>query len=309
MRELRAQLEPYARSLVSVRIEGETGVGKELVARALHEASERRAGPFVALNCGALPEGLAEVELFGHVRGAYTGAVGERVGLVGEANGGTLMLDEVEDLPSSMQGKLLRLLQEGGGTVRWEVEACAWPTFGSWRRGNRSLVAMVEEGAFRRDLFYRLDVLRMPVPPLRDRLTDLPELVAHFVGAPRARGAGLAAGPVSNMPPAWVLTALAEHDWPGNVRELQNFVERARAIASASGWPDGWHRATAALPLRQPPPPPEPRADPEVDGERMELESLLSRHRWHRTAVARELGVSRVTLWRRMRRCGLVRGS
>ena len=170
---------------------------------------------------------------------------------------------------------------------------------------------MVEEGLFRRDLFYRLDVLRMPVPPLRDRLSDLPELVAHFVGAPPLRGAGRVHLPAAMLPPAWVLAALAEHDWPGNVRELQNFVERARAIASGSDWRAGWLRAIAGLSLR-------PRSvvshvcspedvGRELDGEREELESVLVHYRWHRQAVAQALGISRVTLWRRMRRLGLVR--
>lgn len=299
MRVVRSDVRRCGRSEAPVRIEGETGVGKELVARAIHACSARSLGPFVAVNCGALPEALAEVELFGHVRGAYTGAAADRPGLVEHACGGTLMLDEVEDLPASIQGTLLRLLQEkeyrpvGTATARRaDVRLLA--------ASNRNLEGMVESGALRADLFYRLDVLRVDVPPLRERLDDIEPLVHHML----ARRAGR----VDVDPPfpdEWA--EMRRHAWPGNVRELENFVERARVVAEVAGWRAGWSAALAALS------PERSRVAPSVvaessrgDLERVRLERLLDRHRWKREAVAQALGVSRVTLWRRMRRHGLI---
>jgi len=316
MSEVRAAVRRCGRSVAPVRIEGETGVGKELVARAIHAASDRARGPFVALNCGALPEALAEAELFGHVRGAFTGASGDRSGLVEHAAGGTLMLDEVEDLPRSIQGKLLRLIQEGEyrpvGTARVrlaDVRILA--------ASNRDLGAMVEDGGFRRDLFYRLDVLRVRVPALRERASDVAALVEHLLARKEAhllarketqtvrRGFAQAVAPL----PAEI-AEMQRYEWPGNVRELENFVERARAVAEAAGWRAGWASAIAQLPA------PGEATDaalsvvvaesPPRDAERVALERLLGRHRWRRETVARELGISRVTLWRRMRRHGLI---
>lgn len=301
MREVRAVVRRCARSDAPVRIEGETGVGKELVARSIHTQSPRRNAPFVAVNCGALPESLAEAELFGHVRGAYTGAASDRAGLVEHAKGGTLLLDEVEDLPRPIQGKLLRLLQEGEyrpvGTARVrhaDVRLLA--------ASNRDLGSMVDAGSFRPDLFYRLDVLRVTVPPLREREDDVVALLSHLL----ARGRGLRR---AEFPREAELARLRMYPWPGNVRELDNFVERARAVAEIAGWRAGWvsaleeletatssAREEAAVVAESP---------PEVPG-KAELERLLARHRWHRESAARELGVSRVTLWRRMRRCGLL---
>ncbi len=299
---VRTEVRRCARSEAPVRIEGETGVGKELVARSIHDASPRGRGPFVAVNCGALPEGLAEAELFGHVRGAYTGAGGDRAGLIEHAAGGTLLLDELEDLPLAVQGKLLRLVQEGEyrpvgtpRTRRADVRLLA--------ASNRDLAAMVEEGRFRRDLYYRLDVLRVRVPPLRARPSDVGALIVHLV---RRRDGGGADAAMLPLPHEWV--RLSSYAWPGNVRELENVVERARVVADVSGWRAGWAAAVAQLDgvgfehgadaaVAEP---------PSVDPERVALEALLGRHRWRREAAARELGISRVTLWRRMRRAGLI---
>lgn len=299
---VQAAVRRCGRSEAPVRIEGETGVGKELVARAIHASSARRKGPFVAVNCGALPENLVEAELFGHVRGAYTGAAGDRPGLVEHARGGTLMLDEVEDLPAPIQGTLLRLLQEKEyrpvGTAsarRADIRLLA--------ASNRNLEAMVVSGAFRADLFYRLDVLRVDVPPLRDRLDDIEALVRHMLAR---RGL---VEPFGETPLADEFDEMRRYSWPGNVRELENVVERACVFAEVAGWRAAWNAALSALTAR-----PEPRPTPPTvvaessfeDLERGRLERVLDRHRWRREAAARALGISRVTLWRRMRRYGLI---
>jgi two-component system response regulator PilR (NtrC family) len=305
IRRVRAEVRLYAASAACVLVEGETGVGKELVARALHDEGPRASGPFVPVNCGALPEHLVESELFGHVRGAFTGAHRDHPGLVELAARGTLFLDEIEDLPLVLQGKLLRLLQEGeyrpvGGAraKRAEVRVIA--------ACNTDLGEMVAERRFRRDLFFRLNVLRISVPPLRARCEDLPALLAHLAERcarehPMARYA---------PPSAEQLEILAEHPWPGNVRELANLVECAAVHAAPAGWPQGWAAALARLErdARHATSLAEDTAlalEPECAAERRALESLLARHRWRREAAARELGVSRVTLWRRMRRAGL----
>jgi two-component system response regulator PilR (NtrC family) len=309
MESVRVLLRRYARSRASVLVEGETGVGKELVARALHVESARAAGPFVPINCGALPEHLVESELFGHVRGAFTGAHRDHPGLVEHAERGTLFLDEVEDLPLGLQGKLLRLLQESEyrpvGAMRArraDVRVVA--------ASNTELHALVGERRFRRDLFYRLNVLRLVVPPLRERLDDLPALLAHLAATGAAAGEARTRAFVGPSPEQ--LEVMRAHSWPGNVRELGNVVERAAVVACASGWSAGWDAALAqleALPARAGATATAPvipaagvAADPE---ERRVLLRLLERHRWRRAAAAREIGVSRVTLWRRMRRAGL----
>jgi transcriptional regulator with PAS, ATPase and Fis domain len=291
-----------------VLIMGETGVGKELVARALHAASQRRAEPFVAINCGALPEPLVEAELFGHARGAYTGAHAERLGLVEHARRGTVFLDEVEDLPLSVQGKLLRLIQEGTyrplGTVR-ERSADVRLVAAS----NRDLESMVAEGRFRRDLYYRLDVLQIRVPPLRERLSDLPSLIAHLmIRRADAEKSPLASCELERAGPLPAeLEVMRCHAWPGNVRELENVVERVRATAAVAGWRVGWAAVLAGLESREMAVSLQSteRDAGGTDQERLVLEKALLRHRWRRAEAARELGVSRVTLWRRMRRVGL----
>ena len=221
MRKLRAALERLAEQDVSILIHGESGTGKELVARALHERGPRRGKRFVALNCGAIPEALIDSELFGHVRGAFTGATTDRPGVFVEADGGTLFLDEIGDMPLAVQARLLRVLQEsevrpvgGSGVRRIDVRVVA--------ASHVELADAVAQGRFREDLYYRLNVVTVRVPPLRDRAGDLPLLAAHLL----KKHAG--ATPPALAPEA--LDALSAYGWPGNVRELENALLHAIAL-------------------------------------------------------------------------------
>jgi two-component system response regulator AtoC len=212
----------------TVLVTGESGSGKELIASLIHEASPRKSAPFVAVNCGAIPEQLLESELFGHARGAFTGAVENRSGLFEEADGGTLFLDEIGELPVPLQVKLLRALQEGevrrvgdNSPRKVDVRVIA--------ATSRDLETEVKTGRFRADLFYRINVVRIPLPPLRDRREDIPELVRHFIGVFNKRLA-LA---ITGVTPA-AMRLLMEYAWPGNVRELVNVVERAMVLADGA---------------------------------------------------------------------------
>ena len=217
--------EKAAASAIPVLIEGESGVGKELIARAIHGSGDRRAKPFVAVNCGAMPENLVESILFGHEKGAFTGATEKHTGKFVEADGGTLFLDEVGELPPAAQVKLLRALQEGevepvGGrkTVKVDVRIIS--------ATNRDLIADVKAGRFREDLFYRLHVFPISVPPLRQRREDIPELARHFL----ARFAAEEGKRVRGIS-AEALALLAAYRWPGNVRQLENAIFRAVVLA------------------------------------------------------------------------------
>ncbi|HLV68100.1 MAG TPA: sigma-54 dependent transcriptional regulator [Polyangiaceae bacterium] len=212
-----------APSTATVMILGESGTGKELIARFIHEKSSRASGPFVAVNCAAIPEGILEAELFGHERGAFTGAVTRREGRFARARGGTLFLDEIGELSPQVQVKILRVLQEGeyepvGGRVEKSDARIVAAT-------NRDLLAEVESGRFREDLYYRLNVIAITAPPLRARREDIPLLVDHFLGLYcRKNGRPrLGVGPE-------VLQKLADYSWPGNVRELENVIERAAVL-------------------------------------------------------------------------------
>ncbi|NVB78580.1 MAG: sigma-54-dependent Fis family transcriptional regulator [Kofleriaceae bacterium] len=221
MRKLRASLERLGEQDVPILIQGESGTGKELVARALHDRGPRRRKRFVALNCGAIPETLIDSELFGHIKGAFTGATTDRAGVFVEADGGTLFLDEIGDMPLAVQARLLRVLQEsevrplgGSGVRKVDVRVIA--------ASHVDLAQAVEHGRFRQDLYYRLNVVVLRVPPLRERLDDLPLLAAHFL----AKHGG--ASPPSLAPDA--LEAMTSYTWPGNVRELENAVLHAIAL-------------------------------------------------------------------------------
>lgn len=220
MIRLREKIADYAATDADVLIHGETGTGKEMVARSLHEASARRAGRFVAINCGALPDNLIESELFGHQPGAFTGAAKKRVGRIAHADGGTLFLDEIESMPIDLQIKLLRVLQDrvvvplgGNDDVPVDVRVLA--------ATKADLRALADQGRFREDLFYRLDVLSVDIPPLRERKEDIPLLFQHFVNL----ACDKYNKPSIELSPR-IVASLMLHDWPGNVRELQNSAMR-----------------------------------------------------------------------------------
>src|SRR5918996_2510375 len=226
MQRVKEMLGRVAPAEVSVLIEGESGTGKELAAAAIHRDSPRRQAPFVPVNCAAVPANLLESEFFGHVRGAFSGAVSESLGLFRSAHGGTIFLDEIGELPLGLQAKLLRVLQEGevrpvGGAKTFKVDVRLIAAT------NRRLDEAVREGRFRQDLFYRLDVVRIQLPPLRERKADLPILVHHFLKRLNARYGRDVQGVTAD-----VMTALRGHDFPGNVRELENLLERAYALGA-----------------------------------------------------------------------------
>ena len=288
---LRAEVARVARRDVSVLITGESGVGKEIVAREIHRGSRRRGRPFVAVNCCALTDSLLESELFGHEKGAFTGATARKLGRFERARGGTLFLDEIGDAPAGTQAKLLRVLQErefervgGVETLRVDVRVIA--------ATNRDLAALRERGEFRDDLFHRLNVLPLRVPPLRERSSDVP-LLARVLCA----RSGLAL--------SWTDAALARlraHPWPGNVRELENTVERLGVLCEGDGLVT-LERVEAALDG-----PGGCGATRRVAFERDErdrYEALLVARRWNVSAVARALGISRGALRHRMRKYGL----
>ena len=270
-----------ADSVSTVLITGESGTGKELVARAIHEESPRRNGPFVSINCGAVPETLMESELFGHVKGAFTGAVANTVGLFSAAAGGTLFLDEVTEVPSSVQVKLLRAIQEReirrvGDTrdIKVDVRLIA--------ASNRDVAKAVADGVLREDLFYRLNVIPIHLPPLRERREDIPLLVAHFV---RRLSAELGR-PVRSVTPE-ALAILETYRWPGNVRELENVIERALVLGSgdrldAPGLPPDLRRPRDVQDVAV-----------EIPEDGLDLEATLSQieHRYIQTALARTGGV------------------
>jgi len=285
--QVRELVRTAARTDAHVLIEGETGTGKEVVARAIHALGRRGTGPFVPVNCAAIPETLAESEFFGHARGAFTGTVQERPGVLHLADRGTLFLDEVEDLALALQAKLLRVVQDhevrplGASTARRvDVRIVS--------ASNRDLAAMVEAGTFRRDLFYRLRVFAIHLPPLRQRREDLPVLIEHFVARfNRAQGTTV------TVPGPTALKPLLEHAWPGNVRELENVLESLLVLAQAGGVGLAeviGRRQTGAATFGD---------------ERVRILRVLDENRWNRQRAAAALGISRVTLWRRMERHGI----
>src|SRR6266481_2025293 len=228
LRRVLAMVRVVAATDATVLINGETGTGKELIAEAIHKGSNRSNGPFVKVNCAAIPAGLLESELFGHERGAYTGAVARCIGRFERANGGTLFLDEIGDLPIELQPKILRVMQErqferlgGTATIHTDVRViCAT---------HRNLIEMVNERQFRADLFYRLSVFPIELPPLRDRPEDIRLLVHHFAMDYAARMRKRITSISEDF-----MAALARHCWPGNVRELQNFIERSVILATGA---------------------------------------------------------------------------
>ena len=297
MQAVYERIREVAATDVSVLIAGESGTGKELVAAAIHAESDRAGGPFTAVDCGALPEGLLESELFGHVKGAFTGALRDKRGRFERAHGGTLLLDEIGELSPATQVKLLRVLQErriepvgGERTLAVDVRILS--------ATHRDLRARVRAGSFRQDLFYRLAVVPIALPPLRQRRTDIPLLADHFLRRFAAE--------MGRSPPALGDAArerLLRHDWPGNVRELANAMQYALVVAH------GPHIDTGHLPPevaggRDGPraggrPRRSPGRKPKLGRE--QLLAALERHGGNRSAAARELGVGRSTLYRALR--------
>lgn len=284
---------------VAVLVLGETGTGKELVARALHAFGAHPKGPFVAVNCGAIPDTLLESELFGHVRGAFTDARRDRRGALAGAHGGTVFLDEVGDISPAFQVKLLRFLQDGVvtplGAERGEKIQARVVT-----ATHRDLDGAVSAGSFREDLFYRLAGYEIRLPPLRERLADLPLLVDHF----RRRAAGELGLPVPPPPTGAVLDALASHTWPGNVRELEQLVRRL--LIDTGGLADD--AAVQRLILRRHlSRPVEPVTTPDTleNAERRHLQAVLASTKGNRSAAARILGIERKTLRRKAQRLGI----
>ena len=281
---------------VSVLIEGETGTGKELVARAIHEKSARADGTYVTVNCVSLPEGLLESELFGHVKGAFTGAHSERKGLFAEAHGGTILLDEIGDMPLSVQAKLLRVLESGevravGATQARHVDVRVLAAT------HRDLARAVEDGTFRRDLYYRLNAVTIRLPALRERREDLPLLMEHFLKR-HAQAAGRSVTGFSST----ARTLVERYGWPGNVRELSHVIERAVALAKgpqieAEDLPQhlrSEHRAAAT-----------PSSQSLEEVERAHILAILRSVGGSRVRAAGILGIDRKTLYRKLLRYGL----
>ena len=307
MREVFAVLERVAASDATLLVEGETGTGKELVARALHDASERRRGPFVAVDCGALPEGLLESELFGHVKGAFTGAAQARTGMLVRANGGTLFLDELGRITATTQARLLRVLEErvvrplGGDNERAiDVRVIA--------ASRDDLDAEVAAGRFRPDLLYRLAVVRVALPPLRARREDIAPLVRELL---RRRGFG-ADGEDEAIAGA-NLDRLVAHSWPGNIRELRNAIDRAIALApGAQRFAQLAMRIDAApaneigLAVRSDLPYAEAKAAVLHDLERRYIADVLARTQANLSAASRESGIDRKHLRALARKHGLI---
>jgi transcriptional regulator with GAF, ATPase, and Fis domain len=299
------QVEQVAHTNSTVLIEGETGTGKELIAHAIHNASQRFGRPFIKLNCAAIPLDLLESELFGHEKGAFTGAIAQKVGRFEMADKGTLFLDEVGDIPSALQPKLLRVLQEqeferlgSGRTHKVDVRLVA--------ATNRNLVKMVARGQFRSDLYYRLNVFPILLPSLRERREDIPALVTHFVKMFSRR----MGKQVDSVPPE-TMAAFEWYSWPGNIRELQNLVERSVILSRDGVLPNPLHKEQTELMI------------PGLhrtrtfessmtleDSDRALIVETLEQARWivgGPRGAASKLGLKRTTLLAKMRRLGIFR--
>jgi DNA-binding NtrC family response regulator len=307
MKKLMAQIERVAASETRVCILGETGTGKELVARAIHEKSPRHENPFITLNCAAVPAELIESELFGHEKGAFTGAAAKHVGKFEQADGGTLFLDEIGDMPVAMQAKLLRVLEEGevervGGDkpIRVNVRVVV--------ATHRNLEDLVKQNAFRRDLFHRIYVFPLTLPPLRERPEDFPELTAHFAGQVAAQNGWKQKSFAEDA-----IAELRKYGWPGNVRELRNIVERLILLAadetitaadvrlilptSEAGAGSG-AAATSGIGSGT-------LTDRTEAFEREVMLAEIRRHNFHMTNVARALGLERSHLYKKCQQLGI----
>jgi formate hydrogenlyase transcriptional activator len=295
------QVDLVAGAGCAVLIQGETGTGKELIAEAIHARSSRAGGPFVKLNCAAIPAGLLESELFGHERGAFTGAIAPRMGRLQQAHKGTLFLDEIGDLPIELQPKLLRALQEqeferlgSSQTIRVDVRVVA--------ATNQNLTQMVNERRFRADLYYRLNVFPIELPALRERAADIPDLALHFV-----RHFAQRMNKTIDEIPDHVMDAIRGHDWPGNIRELQNFIERAVVMTEGRMLRPPMAEITRLTPATASMNP----AGTLAEMERAYITETLQQTNWvvgGRIGAAAKLGLPRTTLIARMQKLGISRG-
>ena len=296
MERLRAEIVRVAPTDARVLIIGENGTGKELVARALHRGSGRADAPFVEVNCAAIPEELIESELFGHVKGSFTGATEDRRGKFEEADGATLFLDEVGDMSPKTQAKVLRALQESRFARVGSTKAIASDAR-VLSATNKDLQAEIGRGTFREDLYFRLAVVPIQVPPLRERAEDIPELARHFLELASAR---FGRRPKKLAPDA--VKALAAHRWPGNVRELKNLIERLMILAP------GDEISAEDLPFADGAdvlPPDAPLKDARDDFERRYILAVLRRHRGNVTRAAEALGLERSNLYRKLKGYGI----
>ena len=293
------QVERVAPTGSTVLIQGETGTGKELIAHAIHNLSSRCGRPFVRVNCAAIPLDLLESELFGHEKGAFTGAIMQKTGRFELADKGTLFLDEVGDIPPALQPKLLRVLQEQeferlGSTRTHQVDVRLVTAT------NRDLTEMVREGQFRNDLYYRLNVFPIELPPLRDRREDIPGLVAHFV-----EKCGRVMGKQIEQIPSETMSALGSYHWPGNIRELQNLIERAVILSNDGVLPNPLPTTTATRSVVS-----SPAGTTLRDSERTLILGTLEGVGWvigGPKGAAAKLGLKRTTLIHKMHKLGISR--
>jgi DNA-binding NtrC family response regulator len=301
MRRVQKTIGLAADSDATVLVLGETGTGKELVARALHDHGRRNAKPFIAVNCAAIPADLLESELFGHVKGAFTGAASDRTGAFREANGGTLLLDEIGDMPPAMQAKILRVLQDqvvmpvGGRPAAVDVRVIA--------ATHRDLTEWIAEGHFREDLYYRLNIVRITLPPLRERLADIVPLAEHFLRAASAREPKQLTAPAA--------ARLLSHSWPGNVRELKNVIERANVFVRGNIIDAGDLDLASDIPLASSSEAPVDWLAGDLPTALARLEEAMIRRALdacggNRAEAARRLNVHRQLLYAKMRRYGLL---
>jgi len=296
--EIFSNLPAIALSESPVLLLGESGTGKELLARAIHNLSNRKKGPFVAVNCGALPENLLESELFGYRKGAFTDAKTDKPGRFDRARGGSLFLDEVADLPMSVQVKLLRVLQERIYEPLGATEAVA-SDVRIIAATNRNLDEMVESGAFRRDLFYRIHVMPLTLPPLRDRPDDIPLLLEHFLGHFNT----VHQRSIEAVAPE-ALAVLLGHHYPGNIRELENILQHAFVLCPGSII-EKKHLPEYLLRPAVSPAQPAGDDDSVESTEKRLLLKALERNRFHRVRTARDLDIHVATLWRKMKKHGI----
>ncbi len=288
-------IEEVARSGASVLLVGETGTGKELIAKAIHAKSPRANFPYIAINCGAVPESLLESELFGHRKGAFTGAVHGRKGFLEVVSGGTLFLDEVGEISPKMQVDLLRVLEEKkiipiGGSEPLDVD------FRLISATSRNLQNQIEKGTFREDFYYRINVIRLEMPPLRERKEDIPLLASHFLN----KFSHETTKYVDHLAPE-ATRLLVQYDWPGNVRELENAIERAVVLSKGRTlYADDFKFLQPFATLRQ-------EALALIDVEKNHIQNILERNQWNVTRSAKILGINRVTLHKKINRYHLLR--